>query len=209
MKSGKKKKSNIFFTILLVIVIAFVAALGYSLLQQDGCSSDLKMKSFAIYQGDSKEGIFNDKGGIIFYETETFHVQHFFGDEKIEASLEAIEIAEDYSFTITRTIQDKNVPLAYSWNNSIVASGEGENLVELFELTVDQETNTVSLAGTLSGVLSQYAANIGGTSTITRIPDADMFALKIKAGGGTMTLGLRVMSNAQAVALSQNHVIFR
>lgn len=208
MKSGKKKKSNIFITILLVIAFAFVAALGYNLLRKDGNGSS-KVKSFAVYQGDSKDGIFNDKGGVIFYETETFHVQHFFGDEKIEASIEAIEVADDYAFTITRTIQDKTVPLSYTWNSSIVGAGEGETIAELFELAIDQESDTVSITGTVSGVLTAYAANIGGTSTITRIPNADMFALKIKAGGGTITLGLRVMANAQAVALSQNHVIFR
>lgn len=208
MKSGKKKKSNIFFTILLVIAFAFVAALGYNLLRKDGNGSS-KVKNFAVYQGDSKDGIFNDQGGVIFYETETFHVQHFFGDEKIEASIEAIEVADDYAFTITRTIQDKAVPLSYTWNSSIVGTGEGETLAELFELTIDQESDTVSIAGTVGNALTAYAGNMGGTATLPILPNEDLFQLKIESGGSTITLGLRVMANAQAVALSQNHVIFR
>ena len=188
-----KMLGRIVLTVVLVAVIAFIAALVYTL--TNGFSSDVK--SFMLIRDG--EYILSDVSGVTICEGETFDVYHYDDDEKISAKIVPIEIEGDYNFTIDG--------YEYSWNADVVRYVK--DFSSYFAIAIDQDKNTVSISGPLKSALEKYAASLGGTlGGMQPLPSSDLFRIEISSDGSTIGLGCNMTSRVAGICLSQSILSF-
>lgn len=138
---------------------------------------------------------------IVILEQETFVIEHSDGeDEDIKATLTPMTVQGDYAFN--------DGEKSYSWNRDIV-SGKVD-LGEYLTVSVDQESNTITVKGTTSKALERwlYAKNNSAKPDLPAMPDVDMFMLTITSGNTTLKFGLSLRSSVKAVTFPNDGQLY-
>lgn len=194
MKQVGKNVQIIAYVIFAVAVVA-VCALIYSL--SNGFTE--KIKTFALVV-DGNNYILSDTHNMRWTEQKTFTVHHFNDDTKITAKIEPLYIANDFVFTMNG--QD------YRWNKDIV--GKSVDISRYIEAVVNNTANTVTVIGTVSVALEEFAESSGATlEYVGVIPQEDMLRLTVYSGGSAISVEFSVAATVQGITLDKNSHYFK
>lgn len=146
-------------------------------------------KSFGVIVGEEEYRV--DTAELSFTQGEAVKIKHYDGDEKIKLKVTAIAVPRDWYFEVGG--------LLYSWNQHVVR--KGADLTEFFDIKIDQEANTITINGTMSGMLKKfYNDEITLPNTL---PSADMLQFEIKSGD-TLKLYGNVGAKVTGIKLSDD-----
>lgn len=151
-------------------------------------------KSFGVIVGEEEYRV--DTAELSFTQGETLKIKHHDGDEKIKLKVTAVAVPRDWYFEVGG--EEMN-----SWNQQVVR--KGADLTQFFDIKIDQEANTITINGTMSGMLKGYC-NGSEIAIVEKMPTANMLCFEIKSGD-TLKLYCNVYATVSGVTLSDNNVM--
>ena len=135
-----------------------------------------------------------DAQGLSFSQGETLQIKHYEGDEKIKLKVTAVAVPRDWDFKVGGTW--------HSWNQNVAR--KSADLTEYFDIKIDQDANTITINGTISGMLSGFYN--GSKITLPNLlPTSNMLCLEIKSGD-TLKLYGNVHAKATGITLSDDNI---
>lgn len=180
----------------LAIFLVFVVLVGVIVNVTDAFTPS-NDKSFGVIVGEEEYRV--DTAELSFVQGEALKIKHHDGDEKIKLKVTALAVPLDWKFKVGGADG-----LNYSWNQHVV--GKGADLTEFFDITIDQEANTITINIGLIGMLKKFYN--GSEILLTNsLPSADMLRFEIKSGD-TLTLTGNVETKETGITLSDDQLIF-
>lgn len=175
----------------LAIFLVFVVLVGVISNITDAFTSS-NDKSFGVIVGEEEYRV--DTAELSVTQGETLKIKHYDGDEKIKLKVTAVAVARDWYFEVGG--------LLYSWNQNVVR--KGVDLTQFFDIKIDQEANTITVNGTMSGMLTKFY-NGSEIAFPNVLPSADMLQFEIKSGD-TIKLYCNVGAKVTGITLSNDHL---
>ena len=151
-------------------------------------------KSFGVIVGEEEYRV--DTADLSFTQGETLKIKHHDGDEKIKLKVTAVAVPRDWYFEVGGML--------YSWNQQVVR--KGADLTQFFDIKIDQEANTITINGTMSGMLTKFY-NGSEVAIVEKMPTANMLCFEIKSGD-TLKLYCNVYATVSGVTLSDHSEMF-
>lgn len=174
----------------LAIFLAFVVLVGVISNITDGFTSSNKRNFGVVVDGTEYR---EDAQGLEFSQGETLQIKHYDGDEKIKLKVTAVAVPLDWDFKVGSSL--------YSWNHDVVR--KGADLTGFFDFKIDQETNTITVSGTVSGMLNKFFSG-SEIALPNKLPSANMLCLEIKSGD-TLKLYGNLYAEVSGVTLNDKH----
>lgn len=177
----------------LAIFLVFVVLVGVIVNVTDAFTPS-NDKSFGVIVGEEEYRV--DTAELSFVQGEALKIKHHDGDEKIKLKVTALAVPLDWYFNVGG--------MQYSWNQHVVR--KGADLTQFFDITIDQEANTITINIGLIGMLKKFYN--GSEILLTNsLPSADMLRFEIKSGD-TLTLTGNVETKETGITLSDDQLIF-
>ena len=187
MKKIGKNMQIVFYVVFAVLAVA-AFALIFSL--SNGFTQ--KVNTFMLVDGNNY--ILSNEYNMRWTEQKTFTVHHFKDDTKITAKIEPLLLANDFTFTMNGK--------EYRWNKDIVRADV--DISRYIEAVVNNTANTVTVIGTVSSALEEFATASGATlENVGIIPQEDMLRLIVASGGSTISVEFSVSANVQSIKLDK------
>ena len=193
MKKIGKNMQIVFY-----VVFAVLAVVAFALIFSLSNGFTQKVNTFMLVDGNNY--ILSNEYNMRWTEQKTFTVHHFDDDTKITAKIEPLYIANDFVFTMNG--QD------YRWNKDIV--GKSVDISRYIEAVVNNTANTVTVIGTVSVALEEFAESSGATlEYVGVIPQEDMLRLTVYSGGSAISVEFSVSATVQGITLDKNSHYFK
>jgi hypothetical protein len=187
MKKIGKNMQIVFYVVFAVLAVA-AFALIFSL--SNGFTQ--KVNTFMLVDGNNY--ILSNEYNMRWTEQKTFTVHHFKDDTKITAKIEPLLLANDFTFTMNGK--------EYRWNKDIVRADV--DISRYIEAVVNNTANTVTVIGTVSAALEEFATASGATlDNVGIIPQEDMLRLIVASGGSTISVEFSVAATVQSIKLDK------
>lgn len=199
-RNEKSLFTKIVEIVVVLVVVAALAGIGVAIYKLVGnVQEETKTAETTGFVVDYQDKTLEESaGGVVFTETETFSIRQSGADSAISAKIYAKKLPEDYEWKFAK--EGQATPDTYRWNTDFV----GEDFTEYFDVTVDQDENTVTVTGTVKELLTSYAARRDATlEPMAALPNEDMFVLEIAAGEHSMAIGFHVYASVYSLTLPQ------
>lgn len=194
-----KKITSVICAILIVLVLAAAGVGIYMMVGNINKETEKNEGATGFTVEYQDKELSSSAGGVLFTTSETFKVVHTGADSEIFAKVKGKKLPEDYTFSMTKTVDGATQTDTYRWNSDMQ-----EDLTKYFDVTINQDTDTVTVKGTIKELLTSYAARRSATlNTLSALPNVDMFVLEITAGDHTMAIGFHVYAPVYSVSLPE------
>ena len=178
--------------IVFYVVFAVLAVAAFALIFSLSNGFTQKVNTFMLVDGNNY--ILSNEYNMRWTEQKTFTVHHFKDDTKITATVEPLLLANDFTFTMNGK--------EYRWNKDIVRADV--DISRYIEAVVNNTANTVTVIGTVSAALEEFATASGATlENVGIIPQEDMLRLIVASGGSTISVEFSVAANVQSIKLDK------
>ena len=205
-KNEKSLFAKIIEIVVVLAVIAALAGIGIAIYKLVGNVQEETKKSgevsFTVEYQDRT--ITSSTNNVVFTNSETFIVTQHGGESELSVAIYAKPA--EYTATYTVTNGDSVTETPMNWNNMgdidftyCFSSGADEELVT----KLGDNKYEINVIGTMKSVLDEYLYDYQVLTSMSAIPEMDMFYMQIKSGEETLNIGFRVYAPVESITLDE------
>lgn len=203
-KNTLEKIIELLVLLLFAIVFAAIGIKIYTLFGEVKKETDKSAGASGFTVEYQDKTITSSTNNVVFTSSETFTVTQHGGESELSVAIYAKPA--DYTATYSVTKGDEVTQTVMNWKDlsdtdftHCFSSAESDALVT----KISNGKYEINVKGTMVSVLDEYLYDYQVLTSMSAIPDTDMFYMQIKSGEETLNIGFRVYAQIENISLDK------